>query len=468
MLGPSMGPRFRHTDRDTAMLLPPDLRDWVDEDDLVHFVIAAVERLPLSHLHVNHKGTGDAQYSPYMMLALLIYSYANGVVSSRRIERSTYRDIAVRYLTGNTHPDHDTISAFRRKNLEALAPAFVEVLELARELKLLRLGNISLDGTHMKANASIDQNVTYERAQQLRAQLQQDIDQLLSQAEQADQQEDPQSLPEEINRRKKLHAKMDRALDELKQRAARRDQKALAEHEERLAQRKQKEAETGRKPGGPQPKAPATGPEQSPEQCNLTDPDARIMRKNKRSNYTQSYNAQAAVDADGSQLILGQHVSQSASDSAQLEPGLSSLPEELGTPAAVLVDAGYVDAEAIERVEQSGATEVYCSVHREDAHSERRYDYRPPRQSQRPVKKITDPRLLQMKEKLETAEGKALYGLRNQTVEPVFGIIKEVMGIRGFQLRGHKKVSGEWTLICLSYNLKRLDQLQKNQAAGKN
>jgi len=447
------------------MLLPPDLRDWVDEDDLVHFVIAAVDRLPLSHFHVNYKGTGDAQYSPYMMLALLIYAYVNGIVSSRRIERATYRDVAVRYLTGNTHPDHDTISTFRRRNLAALAPAFLEVLELARELKILKLGNISLDGTHMKANASIDQNVTYQRAQQLREQLRQDIDQLLNQAEQADQEEDPQRLPKEIDRLKKLHAKMDRAMDELKQRAERRDEKALAEHREKLAQREKKEAETGRKLGGPTPKAPATGPENSEEQCNLSDPDARIMRKNKRSSYTQSYNAQAAVDADESQLIVGQHVSQSASDSVELENGVHSIPDELGTPSAVLVDAGYVDGDAIERVEQSGATEVYCSVHREDAHSERRYDYRPPKQSQRPVKKITDPRLLRMKEKLETEAGKALYGLRNQTVEPVFGIIKEVMGIRGFQLRGHEKVSGEWTLICLSYNLKRLHQLKQQQAA---
>lgn len=450
------------------MLLPPDLRDWVDEDDLVHFVIAAVQRLPLSHLHVNYKGTGDAQYSPHMMLALLIYSYANGMTSSRRIERATHRDIAVRYLTGNTHPDHDTISAFRRKNLPALGPAFLEVLELARELKLLKLGNISLDGTHLKANASIDQNVTYERAQQLRIQLEEDIAQLLTQAEQADQEEDPQRLPQELDRLKKLHAKMDGAIAELKQRADQRDQKARAKYQEKLAARRSKETLQGRKLGGSAPKPPVTGPENSSEQCNLSDADARIMRKNKRSSYTQSYNAQAAVDADGSQLIVGQHVSQSASDSRELENGIASIPIELGAPTAVLVDAGYVNAEAIERVQQEGRTEVYCSVHREDAHSERRYDYRPQKQSERAVKKITDPQLVKMKEKLQSEEGKALYSLRNKTVEPVFGIIKSAMGIRGFQLRGHEKVSGEWTLICLSYNLKRLNQLTKQQAAEKN
>src|SRR5262245_49943502 len=156
-----MAHRFKNIDRATPMLLPPDLRDWVAEDDLVHFVISAVERLPLSAFHVNHKGCGDEQYPPHFMLTLLIYCYCNGLFSSRRIERATYRDVAVRFLCANTHPDHDSICEFRRKNLDAVAAAFVEVLELARELKLLQLGAVSLDGTQLKANASKDKNVTY-------------------------------------------------------------------------------------------------------------------------------------------------------------------------------------------------------------------------------------------------------------------------------------------------------------------
>ena len=192
------------------MLLPPDLREWVAEDDLVHFVIAAVERLPLCSFAVNHKGSGDEQYPPHLMLALLIYCYANGIFSSRRIERATYRDVAVRYLTADPHPDHDTICAFRRNNLEAIAQAFVEVLELARELQLLQVGVVSVDGTHLKANASRDKNLTYERAQQLRTQLRQEVNELLQRAEQADQKdEDPQKLPQEIARREKLLEKMD-------------------------------------------------------------------------------------------------------------------------------------------------------------------------------------------------------------------------------------------------------------------
>lgn len=447
------------------MLLPPDLRDWVAEDDLVHFVLEAVDRLPLSHFKFNQKGTGDRQFPPHMMFALLIYSYANGIFSSRKIERATYRDLAVRFLTANNHPDHDTICKFRRENFVAVSKAFVDVLELATELKLLKLGKISLDGTHIKASASIDQNVTYERACEIREQLKLDVKELMEQAASADENdEDAQRLPKEIARREKLAAKMDHAIDELEERAKKRDEKARADFEKKLAERERKEKETGKKPAGATPKPPKTGPENSTEQVNLNDPDARIMRKNKRSGFTQSYNAQAAVDADGSQLIVGNHLSQSASDSGELEQGVASVPEEIGKPAAVLSDAGYVNADMIERVENELGVEVFCSVHREDAHSDRQYDYRPKKQSERPVRKIKDPRLVAMQSKLQTEEGKAIYGLRNHTVETAFGIIKSVMGFRGFMLRGLGKVTGEWDLVCLSYNMKRLHRLIAQQS----
>lgn len=455
-----MSTRFVNIDRDTPMLLPPDLRDWVPEDDLVHFVLEAVRRLPLEGFQINHRGSGDRQFPPHMMLSLLIYCYANGIFSSRKIERATYRDVAVRFLAGNTHPDHDTICKFRRENLEVFSSAFVSVLELAKELKLLKLGDVAFDGTHIKANASIDQNVTYERALEIRKQLELDVAELLEKAETADKNdEDNQKLPKEIARRGKLISKMDRAIEELNRRANERDAKAQAEYEEKIKERQRKEEQTGKKPGGRAPKPPKTGPENSEVQANLTDPDARIMRKNKRSGFTQSYNAQAAVDADGSQLIVGEHVSQSASDSTELENGINSIPEEIGRPKAGLFDAGFVDADAIERVEESGI-ELFVSVHREDAHSERNYDYRPKQQSARPTKPVKDPRLLEMREKLRTKEGKARYAKRNHTVETAFGIIKEVMGFRGFLLRGLEKVKGEWTLVCLSYNLKRLHRMK--------
>jgi len=450
------------------MLLPPDLRDWVPEDDLVHFVIEAVDRLPLKAFRVNHRGTGERQFPPHMMLALLIYSYANGLFSSRKIERATHRDVAIRYLTAGTHPDHDTICKFRRENLEAFRESFVDVLELARELKLLKLGNVSLDGTHLKASASIDQNVSYQRAVEIRDQLRLDIDELLVQAESADAvEEDNQKLPEDIARREKLTSKMERAIAELEARARERQEKADAKYEAKKVERREKEKKTGKKCTGREPKRPEKKAEDSEEQCNLSDPDARIMRKNKRAGFTQSYNAQAAVDADGSQLILGQHVSQSASDYAELENGVSSIPGQLGKPEAVLADAGYVNADAFDRLEQEGV-EIYCSVHREDAHNERHYDFRPQKASSRTVKAPTDERLVAMRDKLRTEAGKALYAKRNRTVEPVFGIIKEAMGFRGFSLRGKEKVSGEWTLVCLAYNLRRLHGMMGATKAGAN
>jgi len=444
------------------MLLPPDLRDWVEEDDLVHFIIEAVDRLPLEVFQVNHRGSGSDQFPPRMMLALLIYCYANGVFSSRKIERATYRDISVRYLTGNHHPDHDTICTFRRNNFTAISEAFVDVLELAKELKLLKLGNIALDGTHIKANASIDKNVTYERAVEIREQLQLDIAELMNQAEKADQKEsDSQKLPEEIARREKLVAKMDGAIEALKKRAVKQEEQAKENYQKNLERRKKHKAKTGKKPRGYEPKEPRIKPEDSNQQCNLSDPESRVMRKNLRSGYTQSFNAQAGVDTEGSQLIVGNRISQSAGDRAELEPGIECIDERTGKPTSISTDAGYVNGDMIDRVQTEAGVEVYCSVHREDAHSERHYDYRPKEKTDRKAKTIKDKRLIEMGEKLKTESGREIYSRRNHTVETAFGIIKEVMGFRSFVLRGVEKVSGEWELVCLSYNLKRLHNLTR-------
>ena len=324
----------------------------------------------------------------------------------------------------------------------------------------IRDRNIALDGTHIKSNASIDQNVTCERALEIREQLTNDIEDLMKQAESADtSEEERESLPKEIKRREKLVEKMDRAIEELKERAAKREIAEKANYEKKLEKRKKYTEETGKKPAGKKPKEPEVNPEESSEQCNLTDRDARVMRKNKRSGYTESYNCQASVDTDGSQLIVGNHVSQSPSDSGELAPGMEAIDKRTGKPKSASVDAGYVNAEMIENMETQKEIEVYCSVHREDAHSERNYDYRPKKALAKPTKKIKDPRLLKMKEKLKSEEGKEIYSRRNHTVETAFGIIKEVMGFRGFLMRGLEKVTGEWKLVCLSYNLKRMHNI---------
>ena len=457
-----MAARFINIDRNTPMLLPPDLRDWVAEDDLVHFVIEAVERLPLSAFAVNHKGTGDAQFPPHLMLALLIYSYANGVFGSRRIERATHRDVAVRYLCAGTHPDHDTICAFRRSNLEAVAGAFVEVLELAREMKLLKLGCVSLDGTHIKASASKDKNVTYERAGQLHEVLRQDVAELLAQAEASDREDtDPQKLPDEIARREKLLGKMAAARARLEARACARAESERAEYERKVAARAGREGSAK----GPEPKPPSATPGPD-EQIDMSDPDARLMRKSKRESYTQSYNAQAVVDADGSALIVGQRVSTCAADVGETEADLASIPPSLGAPTAALADCGYADKATLERLaRERPGLDLYISDHREDAHAERRYDWRP-LDKIKPPKTLTDPVLLAMAEKLKTPEGRATYRRRASTVEPVFGIIKAALGFRQFLLRGLEKVSGEWNLVCLAYNLKRLHTLRRTAFAS--
>jgi transposase len=439
-----MSERFVNVDRDTPMLLPVDLRDWVPSDDMVHFVLGAVEAMPLSTLKVNRRGSGSAQYPPQMMLALLIYCYSQGVFSSRKIESATYRDLAVRYLTGDTHPDHDTICTFRRENREAFTEAFVKVLDLAREMGVMKVGTVSVDGTHIKANASKHKSVRYDRAGELERQLRVDIEELIEQAEQIDRNEteDGNRLPEEISRREKLREKMLEARRRLEKRA---EEKVRAHQEREEAERLENPEKKAKKP-------PSGTPEDS-QQMNLVDPDSSIMRKSRRDGWQQAYNAQIVVDADGSQMILGEYVIQSPSDANEIEPAVRSIPEHIGAPDRVLADAGYVNADAIERV-QNGGTEVYVAISAED-HGHRRYDYRPVK-PQKPKKKVKDPRLLAMKERLATEAGKKIYAKRKSTVEPVFGIIKAAMGFRQFLLRGQEKVNLEWTLVCTAYNLKRL------------
>jgi transposase len=439
-----MAERLVNVDRETPMLLPVDLRQWVPEDDLVHFVIEAVESMRLPAMEVNRRGTGSEQYPPRMMLALLVYCYANGVFSSRRIERATYRDVAVRYLSGDTHPDHDTICAFRRQNAQGIKQALVEVLRLAKEMKLLKVGTVSVDGTHIRANASKHKSVRYDQAGELERQLSRDVEELLQQAEQQDSQEevDGQRLPEEISRRERLREKMREARQRLEQRA-------------RAEACKGKASEGEKGPGSGTSGGQQEAVPKDSQQINLTDADSALMRKSKRHSYEQAYNAQAVVDAEGSQLILATDVLRTPSDANQLEPAVQQVEQALGSVQRVLADGGYVNADAIQRVQQRGI-EAYVAISDEEQNV-RCYDYRPPREGKR--KKVKDPRLIAMREKLHSKEGRKIYAKRAQTVEPVFGIIKAALGFRQFLLRGLPKVQIEWDLVCLTYNMKRLHSL---------
>lgn len=438
------------------MLLPPDLREWVPEDDLVHFVIEAVDDIPLGVFHLNLRGTGSQQYNPRMMLALLIYCYANGIFSSRRIERATYRDVAVRYLTADTHPDHDTICTFRRRNERAVSEAFLHVLKLAGETGLLKVGTVSVDGTQIEANASKSKNVRYDRAEQLERKLQRDIKRLMQQAEEADNsdRDDGQKLPDAIARREQLREKMKQAKANLKKRAQQRNAAERAKYEQRLDeyQARKNSGQSGlRPPQKPRPKGP-----RPTEQSNLTDEDSRLMRKNPRAEFRQAYNAQTAVDADGSQLILSRHVTNCASDAAELEPALAGIDASIGTPHTALADKGYCSGDVIERLEHSDI-DLYVSVGAEADANCRRYDFRPSQKKEKQT--YSDKRLLSMQQKMKTDEARGRYAKRKQTVEPVFGIIKSAMGFRQFLLRGLEKVSLEWSLVCLAYNMKHLHAL---------
>lgn len=457
-----MAARFVPIDRDTPLLLPPNLRDWVPADHLVHFVVDAVAALDLRQVKVNERGTGSEQYPPTMMLALLIYSYATGTFGSRRIEQSTHDSVPVRLLTGDTHPDHDTICAFRRENKALLAESFVKVLQLAQQLQVLQFGQITVavDGTKVLANASKHSAVSYERAGQMIRELELEVQQLIGKAEQADSTplQDGLSIPKEITRRQERQAALAKARTEIEARAQARYALELAEHERKLAERAAKK-ERGEKVGGKPPKAPT--PEPGPaDQYNFTDSESRIMKAGNGRHFEQSYNAQAAVEVQ-SRLIVGQRVSQAPNDKQELLADLQAIPEQAGTIEAVLLDSGFYSERAVRAVEQTAAgqlsgTTVYAAMERKSHH-----------RSVADLERKAEPGALaagasvseMMKHRLATTVGKQKYKLRQQTVEPVFGIIKSVLGFRRFQLRGWGKVKVEWLLVCAAYNLKRLHRL---------
>jgi transposase len=449
--------KFVDCARDQAFLLPPDLRDWVPEDDLAHFVIEAVERVGIDAFEVNDRGTGSAQYHPRMMLALLIYCHANGTFSSRRIERATHRDIGVRLVAANQHPDHDTIATFRRRNVQAVSESFLQVLLMAKELKLLKLGVVSVDGSKLDANASKHRSVTYRRAGELVDQLKLEIAELMGRAEAADagSQEDPQALPKEIGRLAALRAKLDAARQRLEAEAKARAAAERADHE---AEVRARASRTGRAKGKA-PKAPSDTPRPE-EQSNLSDPDSRLMRKSKNHEHRQAYNAQAVVDAEGSQLILGARVSQCASDRGELVATIAAIPAAVGRPQTTLADNGYAHGAEVERLAENGI-EVLVATGAEGRR--RRHDFRPAKGGA--PKEPQAEWLRAMAGKLASEPGRALYKLRQQTVEPVFGIIQAVLGFTRLALRGRDKVAGEWRPVALAYNCKRLHKLKPAMAS---
>ena len=412
---------FRPTDRNTDFLMPPSVDEWLPARHLARFVVEVVEGLDLRSMTGSYRGSGSASYHPTVLLSILVYGYATGVFSSRKLERATYDSVAFRFIAGNEHPDHDTIAAFRRRFLEQIETLFVEVLKLAREMGVLKLGTVALDGTRIHANASRHSALSYEHAGKIEAQLKAEVADLLAKAEAADQADMPDgmSIPAELARRQARLAKLAEARAKIEARAKERFQREQAEYQARLAARDAKAAATGRKPGGKAPQPPKEGPLPQ-DQINLTDEASRIMPV-AGGGFEQCYNAQAAVAAD-SLLVVSTNVVQAANDKQQLAPmveRLKALPEEIGKAETLLADNGYFGAANAKACEAAGIVPLIATG-REPHHPSLAERFAGAPEAPRPDPGAGDG------VPSEDAEGKELYALRKQVPEPVFGIIKSV------------------------------------------
>lgn len=452
-----MSTRFVIVDRITPMLLPPSLQDWLPEGHLAHFVVETVNLLPLHGFGVNKRGTGSAQFPPSMMLSLLIYNYAVGRMSSRQIEKATYEDVASRYICGgDAHPDHDTICAFRRQNGALFQESFVRVLEYAREMGVLaRRGGVSVDGTKVGANASKHAAVSHGRATEMIAELECEVQTLMGLAEQADREARPETLrvPEELARREKRLAKLREAKAVIEARHATHTAEKRKEYEAKAAERAARRG-NGERVGGPDPKPPSAAPD-AKAQYNFTDPESRIMKAGNGSHFEQSYNAQAAVDTEGSMLVLGAYVTDAPNDKQQLVPAVKSV-AAVREVTQVLADSGYFSEAAVADVEKADGPTAYVAVEKTGHHRTVADLVTPPGPE---TPEVGPTGRDAMRRRLRTAHGRAAYKKRKETVEPVFGIIKSVMGFRRFMLRGMRKVALEWSLVTLAYNFRRIARL---------
>jgi len=450
--------RFRPIDRDTDWLLPPSVQDWLPEAHLARYVATVVENLDLSEIERAHAGRGSEAYHPASLLSLLIYGYATATFSSRKIENATYDSLAFRYLACNQHPDHDTLATFRRRFGKQFESAFVQVLQIARENQLSSFGTVSLDGTKIHANASRHSALSHEYTVKLEAQLKAEVQELFALAEAADQTmvPDGMSVPAEISRREDQIKAVAQARTQIEDRRRERYVREKAEFDTKMAERKAKEEETGKKTGGKKPTPPTDSKDPS-DQVNLTDDESRIM-KVAGGGFEQCYNAQAVVDTE-SLLVVVAYVTQAVNDKQQIQPALEqikALPEGLNAPKTLLADSGYHSEQNVE-ASLNAAVEPLISIGRDAHHRNWKDRFHEPAALPENATNVET-----MRHTLKTQAGKKRYGLRKQTVEPVFGIIKSVMGFRQFLMRGLKKAGNEWTLVCLAWNVKRMAALRPN------
>ena len=453
---------FKPYDPDQLYLLPPALRDWLPEGHLALFISDVVDTLdlePIFDVYEQGDGRGQPPYHPAMMVKLLIYGYCMGKPSSRKLERASYEEVGYRVLCAEQHPDHDSIAEFRKRHLKVLGGMFVQVLRLCQKAGLVKLGHVALDGTKIKANASKHKAMSYERMCKGEQEFEQEVKRLLKQAEEVDEAEDQaygegkrgDELPEELARRESRLNKIRQAKAELEEEARQRAEQAAVEAQAKIDERRLKEQQSGQKARGRRPAV--VDPQQAvPEpkaQRNFTDADSRIMKDGATQVFVQGYNCQVVVDSQA-QIIVAAALTQQANDKQQLVAMLEEVKKSTGEkPAKASADAGYFSQAQITDNKLQDI-DLYVAPERL-RHGEK-------------IEAVGDdaplsakPTLIeQMREKLKTAHGHAVYKMRKAIVEPVFGQIKEVRGFRRFSLRGKEKVAAEWQLICLTHNLLKL------------
>lgn len=451
-------------DPEQKLLLPPDLRDWLPEGHLALFISDMVDELDLSAIVRSYEsgdGRGRPPYHPLMMVKLLLYGYCIGKVSSRKLEQATHEEVAFRVLACNQHPDHDSIAEFRKRHLGELAGLFVQVLKLCERAGLMKLGHVAIDGSKLRANASKHKAMSYERMCAKEQQLAAEVKRLLKEAEAVDAAEEKRygkgvrgdELPAELARRESRLRKIREAKASLEAEAKEQAKAAAAAVEAKLAERKQREEETGKKTRGRAPQA-VNVEEAKPEakaQRNFTDPESRIMKDGATGSFEQSYNAQIAVDGQA-QIIVAATLTQAANDKQQLVPVLAEVKTNIGRlPETVTADSGYFSTAAVTS-EALSSVDLYVTPDR----SKKTEELAELPAASPPPFELEPDVITRMREKLKTEHGRAVYKQRKMIVEPVFGQVKEVRGFRRFSFRGLKKNEAEWNLICLTHNLLKL------------
>jgi transposase len=448
------GRQFISADYEATLEVQVRLGDLLAADHPARFLVDLLKVVDFGAFRARFGVKGGRPYDPVVLCGLLLYGYLRGLFSARKLERATYEDVGYRYVAGNLHPDHDTLAHFRKTFLAEIAEVFVQVLVAAKVCGVPLGGPASADGSKVHANASKSAAVRYGRLRALEDEARTEVAALLAAAEAADGVEEAGRLQGEVVRREERLAQLAQARAVLEQRAAEREADERAAYEAKRAERAARAAQTGKRPRGREPQPPTPGPGPT-DQYNFTDPDSRIMKASSSGGFEQSYNAQAVTD-QASMLIIGGRVSDHPNDVHELLPDLDAIPTVLGPPPAVASDTGFFSVPNVEGCTARGI-DPYIATGRE-AHrwslEEVLHGPTPPR----PPGAGATPRV-QMAVKLQTPAGRDIYRLRKCTIEPVIGIIKETMGFRQFSVRGLANANGEWLLVCLAYNIKRLHTL---------